>query len=470
MAPNDRVCSNLLGGHGLLVLALAFALVVAIVVGRCCTGASLPMEAATGLPFPGPLVDGEGTIQFFDIDSPRMTKTELVGLCRGFGLPKGGKKDELKARLRAFSENREEWIKLQLPARRMHRGPKEGKIAKAKSVKQSARRAGAVFASTAPPLPHRPLPIPSQIATVPATPGQCEDILEWARKTSLSHPYVSREQREEFVACKLSEIRHSREISSVQTQDIAAAVPLVLSLMAQAQSAAAPVSLPAAAPVSLPAAPVSLLPAPAPSPCLSVPGSSSTEPVSPSWSNFPTRTLTLGTGVELYLNRMWDDTSPFWDNNSALVIKGHPIPIVYWKQVYARSKTGSWMPGQWKLIKGHWCQWKAIVYRWRQTTEDQFWQEFSDSTGERLSYRAIVDKLTMVKKEMDAKIAGLARQEFGDRFNSVFTYKKCGKQYVMRSDHSIASRYIEEITAQGRSLDFAISVDNDCSDMDLDDD
>jgi hypothetical protein len=60
------------------------------------------------------------------------------------------------------------------------------------------------------------------------------------------------------------------------------------------------------------------------------------------------------------LNRMWDDTSGFWDGHSVLIIKGVPIPIVYWKEVYARSKSGglSWKPGHWKRVKGSWCEWE----------------------------------------------------------------------------------------------------------------
>lgn len=93
----------------------------------------------------------------------------------------------------------------------------------------------------------------------------------------------------------------------------------------------------------------------------------------------PTRTIVLGHGqcVEFtahdvgpppavsfandlpQLNRMWDDTSKHWDGHSVLTIKGTPIPIVYWKEVYARSKSGVWKPGHWKQVKGRWSEWKV---------------------------------------------------------------------------------------------------------------
>ena len=59
------------------------------------------------------------------------------------------------------------------------------------------------------------------------------------------------------------------------------------------------------------------------------------------------------------LNEMWDDTPGHWGGHSVLNIKGVPIPIVYWKEVYARSKSGGWKPSQWKQVKGSWFEWKV---------------------------------------------------------------------------------------------------------------
>lgn len=60
------------------------------------------------------------------------------------------------------------------------------------------------------------------------------------------------------------------------------------------------------------------------------------------------------------LNEMWDDTPEHWGGHSVLNIKGVPIPIVYWKEVYARSKSGGWKPNQWKQVKGCWFEWKVL--------------------------------------------------------------------------------------------------------------
>ena len=61
------------------------------------------------------------------------------------------------------------------------------------------------------------------------------------------------------------------------------------------------------------------------------------------------------------LNEMWDDMPGHWGGRFALNIKGVPIPIVYWKEVYARSKSGGWKPNQWEQVKGSWFEWKVSL-------------------------------------------------------------------------------------------------------------
>lgn len=153
---------------------------------------------------------------------------------------------------------------------------------------------------------------------------------------------------------------------------------------AQGQSSSQPSeSIPAAFPSQLP----SLFPSHTPQ-AATTPANSSPESASASFSGgkLKTRTRTIVLGNETCLefteqdvgpppvisfandlprlNRMWDDTSANWDGHSVLVIKGIPIPIIYWKEVYARTKSGgSWKSGHWKRVKGSWCEWKvSVVY------------------------------------------------------------------------------------------------------------
>lgn len=103
---------------------------------------------------------------------------------------------------------------------------------------------------------------------------------------------------------------------------------------------------------------------------------------------------------------------------------------------------------------------QSIVKRWRQSSEDDFWDEFSDGSGERLSYTTIVDRIAIHQKEDDKRIADQAKEHYGDRFESVFRYKKSGVVHVKKKDHDIAEQYRRELAKQ-------IGAE---SDMDLDSD
>jgi hypothetical protein len=122
-----------------------------------------------------------------------------------------------------------------------------------------------------------------------------------------------------------------------------------------------------------------------------VPISSSTAALPPSESAllprapFPTRSITLAGGDVIVftesdvprppsvsfardvqkdfptLNGMWDDRTEHWAGVSLLNIQGHPIPIVYWKAVYSAKKGNGWKPGEWKLIKGNYFDWKVSI-------------------------------------------------------------------------------------------------------------
>jgi hypothetical protein len=127
--------------------------------------------------------------------------------------------------------------------RRMHRGPKTGKVAKSKSVKQSARRVKEIFSSTSRPnIPHFPIGLPAQVA--PSTLAQSEAILGWvsfslfnrfsfnyctlidfpsfsffffdqkASAFSSAHPYISKEDRLQARRARL------RRVPAQQQQDL----------------------------------------------------------------------------------------------------------------------------------------------------------------------------------------------------------------------------------------------------------
>lgn len=54
------------------------------------------------------------------------------------------------------------------------------------------------------------------------------------------------------------------------------------------------------------------------------------------------------------LNAMWDDTSSHWGRESVLTIGGHPIPVMYWPEVYRYGRTR-----QWEGTKSRWTDWRV---------------------------------------------------------------------------------------------------------------
>jgi hypothetical protein len=61
------------------------------------------------------------------------------------------------------------------------------------------------------------------------------------------------------------------------------------------------------------------------------------------------------------LNVMWDNHTEHWAGASFLEIKGHPIPLVYWKKIYTAKQGNGWKLGQWKRIKGNYFDWKVSI-------------------------------------------------------------------------------------------------------------
>jgi hypothetical protein len=60
------------------------------------------------------------------------------------------------------------------------------------------------------------------------------------------------------------------------------------------------------------------------------------------------------------LNQMWDYNPVHWRGDSPLKVKGIPIPLLYWKDIYY-SKGRPWKQGSWRGIKGLWFNWKVSI-------------------------------------------------------------------------------------------------------------
>ncbi|KAJ6481384.1 hypothetical protein DFH09DRAFT_1213914 [Mycena vulgaris] len=97
----------------------------------------------------------------------------------------------------------------------------------------------------------------------------------------------------------------------------------------------------------------------------------------PPTSNAPARSLTLGnhtvitiTADEVMkiavpatsfaenierLNQMWDDTSPYWKNDSVVKINMCSIALIYWPEIFKKT-------GLWSAHKSNWTEWKVRFY------------------------------------------------------------------------------------------------------------
>jgi hypothetical protein len=179
----------------------------------------------------------------------------------------------------------------------------------------------------------------------------------------------------------------------------------------------------------------------------------------------PTRSITLARGIRIVftendvprprsvsfardvkkdfptLNGMWDDHSEHWAGFSFLKIQGRPIPLVYWKAVYSAKQGNGWKPGEWKIIKSNYFDWKILVTRWRKGTPEDFWAEFSEG-GKPLGYKSILRRLAAERKATNERLHHQARNEFGTAFATMFSYMKNGQRHVKTKASDIAKQYV----------------------------
>ncbi|KAG2739599.1 hypothetical protein P692DRAFT_201729417 [Suillus brevipes Sb2] len=132
---------------------------------------------------------------------------------------------------------------------------------------------------------------------------------------------------------------------------------------------------------------------------------------------------------------MWDDLSPHWGGESVLTIGGHPIPLMYWPDVYRYGKTC-----QWQGTKSRWTEWRDVVTRYRQSTVEDFWKEFSVD-GSNMTFTAIVAELRRQRKNDKQDLVARAHQEYGDTFDSNFSYRKGNDTLIMTDPSAICRRY-----------------------------
>ncbi|KAJ3834183.1 hypothetical protein F5878DRAFT_631192 [Lentinula raphanica] len=132
------------------------------------------------------------------------------------------------------------------------------------------------------------------------------------------------------------------------------------------------------------------------------------------------------------LDRVWDDEGPNWDpidcGTNILSIKGIPIALRYWPDVFSRKKDK-----RWQALKSTWTEWKWVAERYRLSGPDAFKKEFDSCT-----WQQICNQLRHERERRNNELVERAKAEYGDQFAEVFSNRK----KVMVDINAIANRYL----------------------------
>ncbi|KAJ3871096.1 hypothetical protein F5051DRAFT_314659, partial [Lentinula edodes] len=99
-----------------------------------------------------------------------------------------------------------------------------------------------------------------------------------------------------------------------------------------------------------------------------------------------------------HLECAWDDEGPNWDPADCGVnlfsINGTPIALRYWPEF--------------------------VVERYRLSTADTFWKEFSSADGKLFNWKRICETLRVQQAAHEQNIVDRAKAEYGADFNKIF--------------------------------------------------
>jgi hypothetical protein len=99
--------------------------------------------------------------------------------------------------------------------------------------------------------------------------------------------------------------------------------------------------------------------------------------------------------------------------------------------------------GEWPTMDGshQLISLQVVIERWRRTTPEDFWKEFSHDDGTRMTFTGIIACLRQQRLAQDRAIAEQAHREYGDTFQDHFTYRRGSQVLIMSDPVSIAKRY-----------------------------
>ncbi|KAJ4499946.1 hypothetical protein C8R41DRAFT_812696 [Lentinula lateritia] len=150
--------------------------------------------------------------------------------------------------------------------------------------------------------------------------------------------------------------------------------------------------------------------------------------------------ITFATNISR-LDRVWDDEQPSWDpedcGTNLLSVNGAPIALRYWRDVFSGKKNNVWAS-----LKKLWSEWKYVAERYRASSPDEFWKEFSFNDGRRFHWKAISDQLRDLRSKHEQQLVDQAKAEYGVDFARVFVNNR-GK--VLTDKSAISRHYLDKL-------------------------
>ncbi|PPQ84314.1 hypothetical protein CVT24_012727 [Panaeolus cyanescens] len=121
------------------------------------------------------------------------------------------------------------------------------------------------------------------------------------------------------------------------------------------------------------------------------------------------------------LNSSWDDTSAYWGGKSALIINNINIPIKYWHDVYILWTSKSNNGGPWGM-ETKTVEWHQDILAPMEEPLENFWKEFSQQNGNRMTYLSIIAELVAHQNNKCKALVDAAKAEYKLQFQSTLSY------------------------------------------------
>ncbi|KAF8177439.1 hypothetical protein BJ912DRAFT_1131504 [Pholiota molesta] len=421
---------------------------------------------------PVKLPDGQFEIQRRAIEGHGVTKPTLQTMCKEYDLDHSGKVDDLRKTLIAYSQDKELWEQLKPNTVRSRLGSHTGAPAlkkkpgpsKKSALRLEALKSGLPVSSSTPQALSATAPAPTALpVTAPArcwNQEQHERDLEWAASVRQMFPYRDEETRMQLAA-RRQQLQAETPIGVDIKKTLDAANKALQELLMHKSTVAMP-SIGSTGPAPMSAAYLASSSPSSPAPDTNAPVLGNHTPLSTPPAALQSRSITLADGFVLsftesdvpnppvpsfsrnleHLNQMWDYDPAYWKGNSYIVIKGHPIPIIYWRAIYTSKGGKKWKARQWESLKAKVFNFRVLVQAMRPSIQE-FWQRFSDSEGKRKTCTAILKDLRDIRTAKNDERAQCAREEYGAQFDELFRYQHRGVLTPLTKSCDIAKRYCQ---------------------------